>query len=66
MLVNFWKKFNQKKMANKKAKVAVDQLIWILLGVIALVVIITIIMVLSGRGEGLLDFLNDLLRFGTK
>lgn len=48
----------------KKKAVALDFLFWLILGVIVLVITVLIIMILTGKGTGAIEYIKDLFRWG--
>jgi len=52
------------KNLKKKARIEMDVMGWWILGLIVLVIGIIAIFILSRKGQGALDFIKNILRFG--
>ncbi len=50
------------KKKNKKA-IELDMLAWWLIGLVALVILVLVTMVLTGKGQSAIEYLKNLIRF---
>lgn len=62
MIDNLFYLIRGKKM--EKKAIATDFLGWLLLGVFALILIVSIIMILTGKGEAAIEYIKDTLKWG--
>ncbi len=53
-----------KKNKNSKARIELDVMGWWILGVLVLVIVLAAIFILAKKGQGGLDFLKNIFRFG--
>ncbi len=55
---------NGKKVCDKRGNTMLEVLFWLIVAVLTLVIVIAGIVILFGKGEGMLSYLKDIWRFG--
>ncbi|MBT4135382.1 hypothetical protein HOD75_02395 [archaeon] len=50
----------------KKGAIELDTLGWMIIAVLVLVIVVVGIIVLGGKGEGMIEFIKNIFRFGVE
>ena len=54
------------KFLRDKKGIAIEMLIWLLIGFAVLVLAVVVAMIAMGKGSGLINFIKNILRFGLR